>query len=163
MASFLLVADSSVRSRQSPLPVTALLVRCPFLLSKNTPVCVLRWDLSTPAETNARPHSWHVYGFSPVWERTCCFRWLDFLKPLLHQLHLKMERILVLCCLFNDCQPMGQIKRQSLTCRLSCWCPRRCSDSLAFLWLTEVRFDCFAEEAHWSKSQRTQTGITQWR
>lgn len=52
------------------------------------PVCVLRWDFNTPDDTKALPHWWHVYGFSPVWERSCCFRWLDFLKPLLHQEHL---------------------------------------------------------------------------
>lgn len=162
------MTESEVRPKQSPLLVTAVLIRRPSLLGKNSPVCVLRWDLSTPAETNARPHSWHVYGFSPVWERTCCFRWLDFLKPLLHQLHLKMEQNLNFFASVcgNNCQqlsPVGGIKRLSLTCRLSCCCLRCWSGSLVFLWLTEVRSDCSAEEAHWSKSQRTQTESTYWR
>ena len=53
-----------------------------------SPVCGWGWDLRTPADTKARPHRLHLKGFSPVCERMCCFRWLDFLKPLLHQLHL---------------------------------------------------------------------------
>lgn len=53
------------------------------------PVCVFRWDFSTPADTKLRPHMLHLYGFSPVCERTCCFRWLDFLKPLLQMEHLR--------------------------------------------------------------------------
>lgn len=55
------------------------------------PVCVFRWDLRTPVETKFRPHRLHTYGFSPVCERMCCFRWLDFLKPLSHTLHLYMD------------------------------------------------------------------------
>lgn len=57
-------------------------------LNTSSPVCVFSWDLRTPEETNPRPHNWHLYGFSPVCERTCCFRWLDFLKPLLQYSHL---------------------------------------------------------------------------
>lgn len=57
----------------------------------SSPVCVLRWDLSTPADTKERPQRWQRYGFSPVWERTCCFRWLDFLNALLQKLHLKYK------------------------------------------------------------------------
>lgn len=52
-------------------------------LNAFTPVCVFSWDLRTPEETKPRPQSLHLYGFSPVCDRTCCFRWLDFLKPLL--------------------------------------------------------------------------------
>lgn len=60
--------------------------------NRGLPVCVFRCDLRTPVETKLRPHRLQPYGFSPVCERMCCFRWLDFLKPLSHTLHLYMTQ-----------------------------------------------------------------------
>lgn len=62
------------------------------LCKGSSPVCVFLWDLSTPAETKPRPQRSQLYGFSPVWDRMCCFRWLNCLKALVHQLHLKRKQ-----------------------------------------------------------------------
>lgn len=164
MASFLLVTESEVRSEQSPLLVSALPIRCTSSLGKKlTCVCVevglehAGWNKRSSAQLT-RVRLLPGVGAHVLLQVAWLFK--TFITPVAPENGKKSGCFLL--PFVGIIVSLGRIKHLSLTCRLSCCCPRCCSDSRVFLWLTEVRSDCSAGEAHWSKSQRTQTGITQW-